>query len=316
MADLHVVGLGAINVDRVYLVERVLLDGEAVVKHKQETGGGSAANTIYALAKLGLGCGVAGAVADDPAGSRLLGELRSVGVDVSNVAVKSEATTGEALCIADPESNRSIYLSPGANSKLTRDDIPMKFLSSARLVHFSAFADPTQKQVTRAIVRALPQDVLVSFAPGMVYCREGLGHIEDIIRRCQILFLNRQELKLLTGQDIPDGARVCSELGCRTVVVTLGGDSPVAAYIRQGEEAFMVSALKPRDFAAVDSIGAGDAFAAGYIWGFLAGKEPAVCGSLGHTMSLFAVSSLGARSGLPNLQQLKDRYLSLYGAGL
>jgi len=317
MSILDVVGLGAINLDTIYQVENVLIDGESVVREQRQAGGGSAANTLYGLAKLGVTCGIVGAVGGDTVATMVLQELGSVGVNVSRVAVKRDAPTGEALCLSDAHNNRSIYILPGANSKLTRDDIPFDLLSSARLVHISSFIDPIQKQVTKAVVRALPPEVILSFSPGSIYAREGIRGLEEIVSRSNILFINREELQMLTGSDIPDGAKTLTDIGCLTVVVTLGGgDSPVAAYIRDGDQAFMVSAPRPRRFTAVDSTGAGDAFAAGYIWGHLTGKEPPVCGSLGHTMAVLSLGGVGARAGLPTIRQLTDMYASLYGTQL
>lgn len=311
------VGLGAINLDTVYLVERILIDGEAVVKEQRQTGGGSAANTIYGLAKLGITCGLVGAVGGDIAATMVLQELASAGVNVSRVAVRKDVATGEALCISDEHNNRSIYISPGANSKLTRDDIPLSLVNEAKLVHVSSFVDPVQKQVTRAVIRALPDEVVLSFSPGSVYAREGIRGLEEIISRSNILFINREELQVLTGSDIPDGAKTLTDMGCRIVVVTMGGsNSPLAAYIRDGDQAFMVSAPLPRRFTPVDSTGAGDAFAAGYIWGYLNGKGPPVCGSLGHTMAVLSLSGVGARAGLPDVTRLTDMYVSLYGSRL
>lgn len=317
MTSLDAVGLGALNLDIIYQVEKILIDGETIVKERRQAGGGSAANTVYGLARLGLSCGMVGAIGDDSEGNDLIRELAIAGVDISGIAMKRGTPTGEALCLSDAQSNRSIYVSPGANSKLTRADIPLSLISSARLVHISSFVDPVQKQVTRAVVKALPAEVILSFSPGSIYAREGMNSIQELISRTNILFLNREELQTLTGSDIPDGAKVLAEMGCGTVVVTLGGgDSPVAAYVRDGDKAFMVAAPRPRGFTPVDSTGAGDAFAAGYIWGHLSGKEPGVCGSLGHTMAVFALSGVGARANLPDITKLTDMYASLYGAGL
>ena len=83
MSSIEVVGLGALNIDRLYQVERILEDGEAVVNETLASPGGSAANTIYGLAKLGVATGFAGVVSDDTEGQMLIQDFQKVGVDTS-----------------------------------------------------------------------------------------------------------------------------------------------------------------------------------------------------------------------------------------
>ena len=93
MSNIEVIGMGAMNMDHLYQVERILSDGQAPVKNFQLLPGGSAANTIYALAKLGIKTGFIGAVGDDEIGHKLLEDFESVGVDTSHIAIKSGKTT-------------------------------------------------------------------------------------------------------------------------------------------------------------------------------------------------------------------------------
>src|SRR3972149_4963176 len=93
---LEVTGLGAMNLDHLYQVERVVVDGETEVVGYQQTPGGSAANTVCALARLGAGAGFLGAVGNDAAGRLLMEDLRQAGVDASRGKIK-KGKTGAAL---------------------------------------------------------------------------------------------------------------------------------------------------------------------------------------------------------------------------
>ena len=77
--DIEVVGLGALNIDHIYQVERILDDGEAVVSESKSAPGGSAANTIYGLAKLGVNTGFIGVLGDDAEGRMLVQDFQKSG---------------------------------------------------------------------------------------------------------------------------------------------------------------------------------------------------------------------------------------------
>src|SRR3990172_4921603 len=117
---LEVIGLGAMNLDHLYWVERLLTDGEAPVLETAICPGGSAANTIYGLARLGVLTGYVGAVGDDEAGRLLVADLAEAGVDTGHIMVK-EASSGATLILSDRRGHRAIYIVPGANSLLSLD---------------------------------------------------------------------------------------------------------------------------------------------------------------------------------------------------
>jgi len=97
---IEVIGLGAMNTDHIYGVERILGDGETTAVEFRLSPGGSAANTIYALAKLGISTGFIGAVGDDGEGEMLVKDLESVGVDGSQIKAKKEAKTARCYVSA------------------------------------------------------------------------------------------------------------------------------------------------------------------------------------------------------------------------
>jgi len=138
------VGLGALNVDCIYQVESILGDREtaADIGHVAPTPegkeaepkltgtfpGGSAANTIYGLARLGVSTGFTGVVGDDEESKMLLESFQKAGVDTSQIKVKPEAKTGLAKCLNDKLNFRSIKVTPGANSLLTMENIDLRFV--------------------------------------------------------------------------------------------------------------------------------------------------------------------------------------------
>ncbi|MBI4186705.1 MAG: carbohydrate kinase family protein [Chloroflexi bacterium] len=333
MNSIEVAGLGALNVDLIYQVERILGDGETAHQEQVEGisryreakpkflgrfPGGSAANTIYGLAKFGIKTGFVGVVGDDDGGKLLLQDFAKAGVDTSQIKVIPGAKTGSARCFSDKLNFRKIMVSPAtANSLLAINDIDLDYLNQAKILHVSSFADDPQLDVLLELIAKLDSSVKVSFSPGALYASKGLPTLTPILAKTYVLFINESEIKELTGRDFNSGAKRCLDLGCHIVVVTLGEGTSyktvmATSYIRTADGEYVV---KPNDksiISASDTVGAGDAFAAGFIYGLLAGKGPLECGRLGDIVARFSITRVGARQGLPTLGELTQRYQELY----
>ncbi|MFQ5925735.1 MAG: carbohydrate kinase family protein [Dehalococcoidia bacterium] len=316
MNAIEVVGFGAMNMDQIYGVERILTDGEAPVAEFRLSPGGSAANTIYSLAKLGVGTGFIGAVGDDEEGKVLLKDLESMGVDTGQIKVK-KAKTGSTLCLTDKRGRRALYVLPGANSLLASEDIDPAYINQATMLHLSSFADEGQLVVQKQLMERMSPSIKVSFAPGSIYAARGLEVMAPIIERTHILFLNRKEAEELTGEDFQKGARKLLEQGCRIVAITLGqgigkGNTIATCYLIAAQGEYMIQAERAKKEPEADTTGAGDAFAAGFLYGFLRGKGLEECGYLGDLVARLSTTKLGARAGLPSLQELEQRCKQLY----
>ncbi len=316
MTKIQVIGVGALNTDHIYKVEHILEDGETVVDWAKSYPGGSAANTTYGLSKLGVSTGFCGAVGDDEAGKMLLNDFRGVGVDTSRVLVKSKAKTGSVLCLSDRGGRRSLYVQPGANSQLDLDDLDFDYINQAEIVHLTSFADDSQFQVSLGLILRLDDSVRLSFSPGAIYAVKGLDTLTPFLSRTHLLFVNQSELKQMTGEDVESGAQKCLQAGCRIVVVTLGkgkkiGRTTAVGYIRDADNEYIIEPPSHNLAADVDTTGAGDAFAAGFIYGMVKGKGLAECGRLGDFVAKLCISHTGARHGLPTAEELALRYGSL-----
>jgi len=316
MNSIQIIGVGALNTDHIYKVERILEDGETVVDWARSFPGGSAANTIYGLAKLGLSAGFCGAVGDDEEGKTLLDDFRGVGVDTSRIVVKPKAKTGSVLCLSDRGGRRSLYVLPEANSLLDLDELDFDYINQAEIAHLSSFADDSQFQLSLGLIVRLDESVKLSFSPGALYAVKGIDTLTPFLSRTQLLFVNRSELKQMTGEDVKEGAKKCLQAGCRIVVVTLGkgkkmGKTTAISYVRDADNEYFIEPPSLNLAADVDTTGAGDAFAAGFLYGLVKGKGLAECGRLGDFVAKLCISRTGARHGLPTLDELAQRYGSL-----
>jgi len=324
MNSIEVVGLGALNMDYIFQVELTLGDGETAVdvEHRYREAepkpmgtfpGGSAANTIYGLAKLGVNTGFIGAIGDDADGKILLQDFEKVSVDTGQIKVKPKAKTGLATCLSDKLNFRSIHVTPGANSLLTMDDIDMDYINQADILHISSFVDDAQFESLLELVDKLDSSVKISFSPGELYSSKGLQSLTPLLAKTYVLFLNESEIRQLTGEDFISGAERCLDLGCHIVVVTLGQGVSyktvmATSYIRDAENKYVVEPSDRSIISVFDTIGAGDAFATGFLYGRLKGLGLKECGLLGDIVARFSITKVGAREGLPTLDELSQRY--------
>ncbi len=339
MSNLEIVGLGALNIDHIYKVERILGDGETVERRPRYEDselelldtcpGGSAANTIYGLAKLGINTGFIGAVGDDAEGKLLLRDFEKVGVDISQIKVKPKAKTGLARCVSDKLNFRKISVSPAtANSLLAMEDIDLDYLNRVEVLHISSFVDDAQLKVLLELMDGLDLSIEVSFSPGALYAAKGLKVLAPILARTYVLFINQDEIQQLTVRNFETGAEECLAQGCQVIVVTLGRGLEIqrgtstpprvigVSYVRDAKSKYIIETPSQSELASIDTTGAGDAFATGFLYGLLKGKNLEECGRLGDIVARFSITQIGARQGLPTINELSQRYRELYNKEL
>lgn len=291
MVQVEIIGIGALNMDKLYLIERIAEPGEEVrVDEVSEQPGGSAANTIAGLARLGVGTGFIGRVGDDADGARLRMELEKEGVDTQGIEI-SPGRTGIATVLVDRSGERAMYVYPGANDKLCITPENRTYAKSAKWLHLSSFVGEYPFEMQKNILRE--SESKISFAPGMLYAQKGIDALQEIITQAEIVFLNRDEIEMLTGLGYRDGAERLNEIGAAVVVVTLGGDG---CYIRTPAAETSVPGYAAK---VVDTTGAGDAFCAGFLCGRLNGRPLDECGRMGNRVAARCVEAIGARTGLP-----------------
>jgi len=298
-----VIGFGALNVDRIYSVERIPgKDEEVFVKELQKHPGGSAANTLAGLARLGMETGALGIIGDDADGLFILEDLKKEGVDIHGIirrTIGAFSRTGKAFILSDAEGNRAIIIDPGANDTISYEEIDIEYIKKSRLLHITSFACKngensflTQKKLVKEI------SITVSFDPGNLYAHKGLNALKDIIEKTEVFMPNNKELKILTGKDYVRGAEEIISLGADIVVVKLGGKG---CYITNGKSSVEIP---PFHVKVVDTTGAGDAFNAGFLYAYLNGMDLEYCGKLGNLIAAHCVQKTGARMGLPFHNQI------------
>lgn len=289
---IEVIGFGALNCDAICKVEKIPSPGQEVgVISVVRQPGGSAANTIVGLARLGVRTGFLGVVGDDAKGELLLNDLRNENVDVQGIG-RLKGYTGTTLAFIDAVGERTIYVLPSVND--TYATATCDYIWQADTLHVSSFMHAQQLRMqVECIDRAKDQGTKISFSPGNAYATLGLERLGSIIERASIVFLNDDEAQALTGTAYAESADSLLRLGAQMVAITLGSEG---CYVATRDEHVVVPAFKTP---VRDTIGAGDAFAAGFLYGQLRKASTYQSGLYGNYLASKCIAGLGARKGLP-----------------
>ncbi|MEM4703489.1 MAG: carbohydrate kinase family protein [Candidatus Bathyarchaeia archaeon] len=301
MSRFDVVGFGALNVDKLFKVNKIAkAEEESFVTSFEETCGGSAANTIVGLARLGCKVGFIGKVAGDREGNMLLKSFQQENVDTRGVIQTKEGRSGACMGFVDRKGKRALYVDPGVNDTISFEEIDLGYVGQAEFLHLTSFVGNKSFQTQKRLVEKLPESVKVSFDAGEIYAARGLASLEKIMAKTFVFMPNFHELRLLTGVvDYKKGAQMLLRKGVKIVAVKLGSKG---CYVADSKETYHVEPFKVKP---VDTTGAGDAFCAGFLYGLLKGKSLYECGRIGNFVASKVVEKKGARTGLARAEELK-----------
>ena len=251
--------------------------------------------------------GFIGKVADDREGKMLLEEFRRERVDTKGIAVAKKGRSGTVMGFVDENGERALYIDPGVNDQVEFHEKNKTYASQAMFLHLTSFVGEESFQTQRRILETIPEDVMVSFDPGALYARKGLAALGSIVERSFVLMPNAGELELLTGMtDYRKGAEAMLRKGVKVVAVKLGSRG---CYVTDGRRSHNVEAFK---VGVVDTTGAGDAFCSGFLYGLIRHKSLEECGRIGNFVASRCTTKMGARAGLPALEDLTKNQLACH----
>ncbi len=300
MTTFDAVGFGALNVDKLFKVNKIAAaEEESFVTGFEEACGGSAANTIVGLARLGCKVGSIGKVATDREGNMLIKDFHTEGVSTDGIAVSKHGKSGSVIGFVDAKGERALYIEPGVNDTIKFKEINRKHIYNTKFLHLTSFVGEKSFQTQKKLLKTLPEKIKVSFDPGALYAVMGLIKLEPIVKSAFVIMPNACELKLLTGKsDYCIGAEYLLKKGVKIVTVKLGRKG---CYVTNGRESHLIESFKVRS---VDTTGAGDAFNAGFLYGMINGKDLYECGRIGNFVASRCILKMGARTGLPYRKDL------------
>jgi sugar/nucleoside kinase (ribokinase family) len=287
--------LGDLMVDVVARLFGPLAEGSDSPGVISYVGGGSAANTAAWLTRVGETTTFIGAIGDDPAGQSQLESLHQLGVDV-RFRVDRTRPTGTCLVLVAPTGERTMVPDPGANLSLLEHDVPVDEFRPGDHLHVSGYAllrDSRDAALhALAAAGAAGMTVSVGAASAAPLRQLGAAGFLEMVPDDALLFANEKEAAVLVG-DSSDAAELASRLaaGGRQAVVTAG--SGTAAW--SNGEATVTMGAEPLDRPELDTTGAGDAFAAGFLAARAREASPEVCLRDGHALAAAACRTTGGR---------------------
>ena len=262
----------------------------------REISGGSAANTLAGLASLGARCAFIGQVADDQLGEVFAHDIRAAGIEFDIPARADGPPTARCLIFVTPDGQRTMNTFLGASHYLPAAALDDAFIASARVLYLEGYLwDPEEPRAAmrKAIAAARRAGRKVAFTPSESFVIE--RHRDDFLAlieagQIDVLFCNEHEMAALVQADDFEAGIAMLAPKIPVLVVTRGPNGAVA--LRGGERA--VVAAEPVDHV-VDTTGAGDLFAAGFLFAHVRGMSLQKCLKLGAICACEVISHYGAR---------------------
>ncbi|KAA5802291.1 adenosine kinase [Alkalicaulis satelles] len=261
----------------------------------EEISGGSAANTLAGVASFGARGAYIGKVADDQLGGTFARDLRAAGVHFDTAPLSGGPSTARCLIAVPPDARRAMNTYLGASTLLDPEDIHRELVSSATIVFLEGYLfdrEEAKAAYVRASEFAHAADRAVALTLSDVFCveRHRASFRQLVAHHVDVLFANEAELKSLYETDSFDEALAAVRAETRIAAVTR---SEKGAVVVSGADEAHVPAVKIERL--VDTTGAGDQFAAGFLTGFALGRDLETCGRLGVIAAGEVITHIGAR---------------------
>ena len=312
--DYDVVGIGNAIVDIIgrckndFLIKQnlakghmTLVDANRVSQLYQEMGpaveisGGSAANTMVGIASLGGRSAFIGKVSEDEFGTVFRHDIRASGVAFDTPASTGGAPTARSLILVTPDGQRTMNTFLGVSPELNPRDVDPQLIASSRIVYLEGylFDRPDAQAAFRHaadMAERAGREVALTLSDSFCVERHRLEFLELIRHRVDILFANESEITALYGAPSFEEAARQAKSDAKIAVLTRSAKGSV---IFKGDKASSVPAAPVRQV--IDTTGAGDLYAAGFLYGYTNGKPLDVCGHLGSLAAGEIISHIGAR---------------------
>lgn len=255
--------------------------------------GGSAANTIHGLAMLNLPCGFIGKIGPDQMGEIFDQHLRESGVNTC--LLKSQNDSGVAVALVSPDGERTFATFLGAAVELSANDLKEEYFEGYQILHVEGYLMQNYDLINRAIEIAKSKGMKISFDLASYNVVEDHRQFVNKILRdsCDIVFANEEEAKVLTGLDPADAIKDISQY-VQTAIVKAGSKG---SYVFMNNE---FTFIPSRSVDVVDTTGAGDLYASGFLYGYCQDWSAEKSIQLATHMAAEVIQHVGAK--IPDLK--------------
>lgn len=260
-----------------------------------EISGGSAANTIAGIASFGGKAAFLGTIADDEFGKIFLHDIRSIGVTFDVAPIANGAPTSRSLILVTPDGERTMNTFLGISTSLSEAQLNANLIRESKILYLEGylFDEPQAKQAFHSALQAAKgsnRKVALSLSDGFCVDRHRDEFLKLIRSGIDILFANESEIKSLYQTESFDLAAKNASEDAKLAVLTRGEKGSVIF-----SDAKSIEIAREYVPELVDTTGAGDLYAAGFLFGYAKGYELAICGQLASLAASEVISHIGAR---------------------
>ncbi len=260
-----------------------------------EMSGGSAANTIVGIASLGGRAAYIGKVRDDALGAAFTADIRAAGVSFQTPPLASGPTTARCLIAVTPDAQRTMSTFLGASRELAPDAIDEALIRASKVTYMEGYLwdPPAAKEAflkASRVAEQAGQKTALSLSDPFCVERHRPELLKLVDENVDILFANEREICSLYEVETFEEAERCVRGRCEVAVLTR---SELGSVIVTAEHSIAVPVFRVENV--VDTTGAGDLYAAGFLYGYTQGAPLARCGALGALCAAEVIAHVGAR---------------------
>lgn len=263
--------------------------------------GGCAANTGVSLAKIGVKTAVIGKVGNDGFGDFLVQVLQKHSIDTRGVKRDEKEATSATMVMVHSDGERSFLHYIGANAALRLEDVDMDIVRESRVLHIAgALVMPgiDGEPTAELLRRAKEMGIITSFDTVWNTSSGWMNTVKPCLPYVDYMIPSIEEAKMLTGKEDPeDIAQVFLDHGVKVVGLKMGERG---CYIRTADVKLAIPRYQVQ---VVDALGAGDAFAAGFLTGVVKGWDLEQTGRFANAVGALCVTALGATTGVRSLEE-------------
>ena len=254
----------------------------------QRAAGDSAANTMSGLARLGAKAGFLTMMGNDEMGQFFTNEMTRTGVEM--LALKSDTPTGRVIAMVTPDGERTFATCLGASIELSPDDIKPELFDNWDIFYIEGYLVANPGMLRKAISTAKDKGLKIAIdLASYNVVEESRDFLLELVNNyVDIVFANEQEALALTGMEPENALHYIAER-CDIAVVKIGAKG---AYIQRGNE---IVTIPPMKADVVDTTGAGDMWAAGFLAGLVKGENLQKCGMMGAIVAKNIIEVMGAK---------------------
>jgi sugar/nucleoside kinase (ribokinase family) len=250
--------------------------------------GGSAANTVHGLAMMSIETGFIGSIGEDETGDFFENDLKNAGI--ITMLTRRESSTGTAVALVSPDSQRTFATHLGAAIELEARDLNPGQFKGYDILYLEGYLIINKALVETAceFAKQNGMEIALDLASYNVVDARLEDFREIIEKYADIVFANEDEARSFTGLD-PESALEQISKSCKIAVVKTGA---AGSWIRRGEELLKIDAMPVE---VKDTTGAGDLYASGFLYGYARGESLEQCGLYGSILAGHVISIVGAR---------------------